>query len=447
MSIRSLRFKGADLRSFCPKLLICLTSALIATGAIAQDAPDSPPAAAVSGAGANWLETRIAIEELGEQGDFVAALELADVLLERASVQFGPESDALAESHLLLARTLRANRDYQLATEEFLAAIDIYELQDGPFSPRLIDPFIELGDTYSEAGDFQGAISSYQEARTLGRRTSGLLNLEQLPIIDLMTDAALELEEVEEARNLQYEALTLTERSFGEDSTEALEAQYKYALWLRDNQFFNEERLIYSEILRTIEREFEEDPLLTIRTLRARAASYREENNEESLGLTGLNQSLSLLEEMADPPLLLMAEVLLEIGDWNVEFKSSGSLGSEYTRAWQLLGQLDNGAELRQEWFGSLVEIERARLSPRGTSTDPNDPEGHVIVYFTVNRTGRTDDIEITESFPEGLKDTSVKLAMRDARFRPRVENGELVSARHAYRFSFRYVPEQDAED
>ena len=408
------------------------------------------PAAAAARAAAplpaNWLETSVAIDEYAEAGDLDAALALRERLLELAAEQFGAESSGVAEAHLKIADLHRQNGEFQRAGEEILLAIDVFMDVSGPLSAELIKPFLELGETYVEAGDFRSGISAYSEARTIGRRNFGLLNADQLEIIDAMTDAAERLGQPTEAQQLQLEALTLVERNFSEYSLEAIEARYKYAEWLRRHGLLDDERRIYYQIERAIRDEYENDPLMRIRLLRERARSFRfvDRGDGNGVGLGALNDALEILDEMPDPPPLLHAEVLVDIGDWQVEFARTRPIGDEYLRAWALLGEIEGGEELRREWFDGLVQIEMAALSRRDLTTDPDAPEGHVIVYFTVDPAGRTQEIVITDSEPPGFKDGAVQRLIREARFRPRIVDGELVPARRAYRFEFRYIaPEQ----
>jgi len=427
--------------------------ALAASSVLAQPLPNQQPvvepedlaAATVAeepeAAPANWFETRLAIEELDESGDYAAAEALGDRLLELAEAEFGPNSAGLAEAHLLIARVQRKAGNFQDAETSVLDAITIYESAAGPLAPELIDPYLDLGNTYSAAGDFASALSSFGEARTIGRRNFGLLNEDQLEIIELMTDAAEELGQNEEANELQLEALTLVERNHGEDSLEGLEARYRYAAWLRRHRYYEDERRFYYQIERIVDRDFGGDPLMHVRALRARAASYMREGNGDGIGLSGLREAVELLQAMPETPPLLMAEILLEIGDWNVHFSRTGAIGDDYLEAWDWLGRIPEGEALRAEWFGGLTEIEMQSISMRGLSTDPGAPMGFVEIYFTVDTSGRTRDIEITDSFPAGLKDGAVLRQYREARFRPRVENGQYVSVRHARRAQFRYDP------
>jgi len=423
----------------------CASFAAGEAHAQARPEPEPEPETATADAEpapGNAFETRIVMEELLEAGDLEAALPLADRLLDLAEGQFGEESAQVAEAHLLIARAHNANGDYTAAETSILSAIEVYESLEGPVSARLIDPFLDLGDNYEEAGDYQGAISAYSEARTIGRRNYGLLNERQLEIIDEMTEAAVRLGQFEEARNLQLEALTLVERNFDESSVEAIEARFKFATWLREHRQYEEERRLYFEIQRIAEREHSDNPLLTVRALVERAASYRDEDNGDGLGISGLRDALEMLLAMSEPPPLLLAEVHLAMADWNVEFDRAGVTGNDYIEAWRLLGRVANGEEIRREWFNEPTVVEMDPVSRRGLTGDPNAPEGFVEIRFTVDVAGRTRDLEITGSHPPGFKDAAVMRQYREARFRPRVENGELVPVRRAQRSQFNYDPE-----
>jgi len=403
----------------------------------------APPGLAQDASRANWFETQIAIEELAEAGDYVGALALGDNLLEQIEMEFGEGDQHLADARLLLARIQSESGDYSAAEQEILAAIDIYEADVGRLSPELIPPFLQLGDNYESAGDYAAAMSAWGEARTIGRRNFGLLNTQQLPILDQMTEAAEELEQIETARDLQQEALVLVERIYGPSSRESMEARFKYAGWLRqEDAFFSEQLRIYFEIERTIEDHFDRDPLLIARVMHERALAFRNIRNGDPLGISGLRDALELVEEMPEPPPLVMASLLVDIGDWYVAF--SRSSGEEYRLAWQLLGQLDNSEELRRAWFADLIEIDRVPMSRRHLSDDPEDPAGHILIGFTVDTSGHTRDVEIIESNPADLKDTAALTSFREARYRPSIVDGELVPAERKYRLDFRYRPPEE---
>lgn len=390
----------------------------------------------------SWFETRIVIEERAEAGDIEGALALGDRLIDLATAEFGAGSREVAEAHLLIADVHRQQEKFTLAEVEIIRAVDIYRALVGPMSPELIEPYLELADNYSEAGDFTSALSAYGEARTIGRRNYGLLNEDQIAIIDDMSAAAEQLGQLEEAAQLQLEALVIVERNHSEASIEAIEAKYRYAAWLREHGQYEDALHIYYQIESVISDHFADDPLMKVRLLRERSRSMQVSAGDVGVGMprSSLADALEILEAMPEPPPLLLAEVLVEMGDWQVRYARTRVPSSYYIRAWTLLGQVENGDELRRQWFDELVPIEMPRISQRGLTDDPDAPAGHVIVFFTVDVSGHTQDIEITDSEPPGLKDSSVLQVIRVARFRPRVVNGEIVAVRRGYRFPFRYV-------
>jgi len=429
--------------------LVCLAQPALAQPAIEADGPAASAADVESSAAqappATALDIQASIESLADAGQYDDALALKDQLLATTEAESGPESAALAEAHILIATIYRESGDFSSAEDEMLTAIDVYEASDGPLSATLIEPFLVLGDNYSEAGDYSAALSAYYEARQIGRRNYGLLNESQLAIIDAMTEADEKLGQLEEAKELQIEAMTIVERRYGETSPEGIDAQYKYALWLRSQGFYEDERRLYFLIERAIDKEFGGDPLMKVRLLRTRADSFRRSNSADATGLNGLRQAIDIITNMTEPQPLLMAEVLVDIGDWNVEFTRTRAIGDEYLQAWELLGSIENGEALREEWFGPLYVVDMPPLSRRDLTTDPAAPSGYVIVYFTVDTSGRTRDIEITESVPAGFKDAAVLRVIRDGRFRPRIVDGQYEAARRAYRFGFQYrLPAND---
>lgn len=62
------------------------------------------------------------------------------------------------------------------------------------------------------------------------------------------------------------------------------------------------------------------------------------------------------------------------------------------------------------------------------------DVEGHVVVHFTITRTGDVDNIEIVEAEPEGYFEDSVREAVGKYKFQPRVRDGKPVATENVER-------------
>jgi TonB family protein len=357
--------------------------------------------------------------------------------------EFGRKSLPVAEAYVDLADAQRRAKEYEKAAESYLAAVEAYRSIDGPFTPLAIAPLTSLGDNYHEAEDDVNAVAAYSEARTVSRRAYGLHNEEQIALLDRMSRSLLDLNQVTEAEAQQVEALRLVQRAHPADSDAVLDAIYKYAEWLGERLFFQLQRDQYTRALRIIRETHGEKDVRLVRPLLGIGNTYREERNPAGPGISSLEDALALLLEQPERDPVLIATALRDIGDWSVAFGKTGYEGMEYQRAWQLLGSAPNGDELRRAWFHGANYVLYEPISPRGLSTDPDAASGHVTVSFDIDVAGNSNNVQLVESNPVGLKDEAVLRHIRRSRFRPVIEQGQLVTGRNlAIQVKFRYLPE-----
>jgi TonB family protein len=169
--------------------------------------------------------------------------------------------------------------------------------------------------------------------------------------------------------------------------------------------------------------------------------SFRNQRIPEGQGIGALQDALAMLIAAPERDPLSLAVVLRDIGDWEVAFNRVGYDGAEYRRAWQLLGDVENGEELRREWFTGPTYVLREPISLRDLSEEADAPRGHVLVSFDLDTTGQTGNVAVVESTPTGLKDEAVLRHIRRSRFRPQLADGGLVAAQNlALQFNFRYT-------
>jgi len=358
--------------------------------------------------------------------------------------QFGKRSRQSAEAYLDLAELQKRAGDRDGAEKSYLAAIEVYRSLEGPFTPLAIQPLTALGDSYEEGKDFVNALSAYTEARTINRRAYGLLNEDQIPLLDRLTETMIELNKPAEADQHQIEALRIVERSYPPESDEALAALYKYAGWLREQGRYPEERDLYMRALKTIHDHYGKDDLHEVPALSAIGNSFRSQRIPEPMGIGALHDALQLVVSHGSPDKLQLAGVLRDIGDWEVAFSRVDYDGAEYRRAWQSLGEVADGDKLRKQWFTGPIYVLREPVSLLGLTQEPTAPTGRVIVRFDLDKYGHANNPTIVESEPAGLKDEAVLRHIRRSRFRPQMVDGEPV-ARDSLALQFNYRYSRDA--
>ena len=443
-----------------PALASCL---LMSTAGVAQPVGEQetlvepldsqqpiPTEPAASTPEATRFEAHLEFTRLVNDERFDEALPIGGSLIELTEQEFGRNSVQAAQAYMQYADAQRRAGEHDVATENFLQSIDIYRSVDGPFTPLIIPPLTALGDNYHEDEEYLSAVSAYSEARTVNRRVFGLLNQDQIPLLDRMTESLVGLNQLIEADEQQLEALRLAERNWPPESPQALAAIYKYAGWLRDSGRYQEEREQYARALRIIRMRFGESDPQQVKPLVGIGNSFRNQRIPEGQGVNALRDALALLLAEGDRDELAIAEVLRDLGDWEVAFNKVGYDGAEYRRAWQLLGTVDNGESLRDAWFSGPAYVLREPISQRGLSQEQDAPAGHVLVKFDLDPAGRSANVVVVESVPPGLKDESVLRHVRRSRFRPQMVNGELVSGEElALQFNYRYTPneQQDQKD
>ena len=366
--------------------------------------------------------------------------------IDSTTQQFGKTSLPTAEAYSDLADAQRHAGQHEQATQNYMAAVEIYRSIDGPFTPLAIPLLLNLGDNYVEAHDGLSAITAYSEARTVNRRIYGLLNEAQLPMLDKLSATFLELNRPAEAEAQQVEALRLAERAWPPESDQGLAAVYKYAAWLHDRQLFQFERDQYDRARRLIEDHYGKKDVRLVMPLLGIGNSFRSQRTPDGQGIAALQLALEILVAQPNKDSLAVATALRDLGDWQVAFDRVGYSGAEYRRAWQLLEDVQYGDRLRREWFTGQISVLREPIVVRALSEDPKAPSGHVLVRYDLDRNGLTSNVAIIESEPAGLMDEAVSRQIKRSRFRPQMAEGEIVSGQGlGLRLTFQYKPVAEA--
>ena len=220
---------------------------------------------------------------------------------------------------------------------------------------------------------------------------------------------------------------------------------YRYAEWLINAFQFEPARFQYvrtMDIIRAIEGP--DSPSL-ITPLREIGNSYRAQKLAEGRGISSLKRALEIAERAPERDTLELARIYRDIGDWYTAFSRVGATGEEYLRAWELLGELENGEQWRDRWFSEPSYVLREFPSNRGLANagDPGVVEGFVRIRFDVDEQGDPLNVIVLESEPEGFKDDTMMRSVRRSRFRPRVLDGKVVYSEGLIRnFTFHYDPD-----
>ena len=407
-----------------------------------------PQAEIPSEAHLSRLETQIVFVDLIDEGRFEEALPLAERMVELTEAEFGSPSTELATSISNVAYIQRRLENFDDSNEAFVNAIDMFRDLEGPFTPATINLLVSMGANFATTGEYFQALNIFEEARTVNRRAYGLLNPDQIEIVYHISSTLASMRRFEEAHLLQQDAMRIMERYHGSESLEVLPYIYRYAEWLTTGFQFEPARDQYlraMDIIREIEGP---ESGLLVRPLREMGNTFRVQKIAEGRGIGALRRALELAELQAEPDTLELARVLRDIGDWYTAFNRVGPSRDEYLRSWELLGSVEDGERLRDEWFNDSDGdyVLREYPSTRGLvdEGEPGAVEGYVRIVFDVDTSGRPQNVAVLESDPPDFKDSTMLRSIGSSRFRPRIVDGDFAYASGLIRQStFHYIPDE----
>ena len=149
---------------------------------------------------------------------------------------------------------------------------------------------------------------------------------------------------------------------------------------------------------------------------------------------------------------LLVAEILRDTGDWRIAFGATYTVDGDYREriedayagAWEWLGHVDGGEELRKSWFSATTPVSLMTLESPLTGIDSETRVGYVELRFDLDEYGVPDDVEVIDAFPAGLMEREAIRHVRQSRFRPNMADGKLVASTHSITFEFEFAVESE---
>ncbi len=444
---------------------LALLAAATAAWGQATAPPDTPPAAgdrtSAAAAPDARAEAHDQFKRLLDAGDFAAAAEQASRVVELTERDAPGPSEELQVALMNLALAQHRAGEYVSAEASYQRVIGLVEASGRLTSPRLARAHAGLAITYHAARRYDLAAVEFERAIALNRRSEGLFNEAQLPLLEKQADSLVELGRFEEALRARRYALNVVGRKHGERSlpfarelhslgrwytrvgsyeasratlrksvelfaalsgpasTDLVEPLAAFAenarRWLQDPQF-REAAALDPE--RSVP--FHDSPMPTPPTLSAGTIA--------SEGQKALEAAASIAASNPDAPPALVAGVRAQLGDWYVVRDQPERALPHYRQAWLVAGTAADGAALRQSLFGAPVLL--TYVAPESWNRHAQRPPEAVEVRLV--------DIELTVTAQGGVREprrvggtdeqrlvSQALRALQTARYRPRLADGE----------------------
>ena len=352
--------------------------------------------------------------------------------------------------------------DFVAAESSYLRVIELIDASGRRANPRLARAYAGLAATYYAAKRYDLAASSYGRAIALLRRTEGLYDEAQLPLLDRQADSLTVLGRNEDALRAQRYALRVVARHSGEDSLAFARQLEALGRWYTRVGAFESSRGVLRNAAAVVVGIGGPDSLDLVGPLTAYADNARRWLMDPSLdqltamdeqrramfhdtimpaptlspstiaaeGQKALERAAAVVAAHPDASPALSARVKIQLGDWYQVRQLPSRALPYYQQAWQSLSSAADETQLRESLFGApvLLQYDAPDSWNRLAARPPEEVELRVVeVELTVTAQGQPKEARVVGVDVEQRLANQALRAAASAIYRPRLVNGEPV--------------------
>ena len=410
------------------------------------------------------MEAYAQFRELYEQSRFDEALPYAKRVVELSEAD--PERDhELPIAYNNLGATQYQLGDYAGAELSYRKSLELLEATQGISSRRLVVPIAGLGAVFAAKDEHALAAELFDRALAVSRRSDGLFNIQQLPLLQQAADSRYAISDFGGAEREHMYALKIAEQNFGYGDARTLPPLLQLAEFYEGLREFIGARMMYMRardvamqpvgaynpmavkalvgIARTHRMQYTMDP----ESLDSQQAAHDEVTGEiigkvyresrvpppaaDRTGLKAAQTALDMLRSTANPPPDLMTMTLIELGDW---FQSTSRPVISLPYYAEAAGIFEAQATA-DPLAGNPLKVPRMVFyrPPVSASRGLNTLSGHYVILKTIFTFAVTDT-----GLPEGITVVSTDMnedqlglarrAVQKAIYSPRFSEGKAVS-------------------
>jgi TonB family protein len=399
-----------------------------------------------------------------EARDWPAAVEAARRLVAAAREKAAQQPLMLAAALNLLGNAQISSEDPGSAEATFHESLTLVEQHAGTTSPQLLDPLRGLGYTYALTERHDQAVPYLERALIIARRSYGLFDMQQQGLLRQLTASLTQEGRITDAeRHIAYLS-RVGERAYGKRDPRMAALLSVIGDWYTEVGNFALGREQYRNALDIMERKFGKNSVEVVQPLRELARSYTHEiffytqgyrpaptmttaDGTESKGINpryinsdgerALERALAILDSLPEPKPQLLAETLIQFGDWYQikhlperampYYKRAAGISLPATEA-----SAKDAAAAAPLSFPVRVYYTLPSLAMRYRQLPAEQvDESFVEVQFTVTGTGDVADAKVTEENGSSRQVSETLQAVRAARYRPKFVNGQPVDTQN----------------
>lgn len=397
-----------------------------------------------------------------DAGRYAEALPLAEQVVELTESDVARLADLPSAYNNLGATRLKLG-DSAGAEQAYQRALALLEASDAVSSRRPMVPLAGIGLASAQRGWHDRAIEYLDRAIATSRRVDGLFNHDQVPLIESLIDSYLAIGNFLDALRARSYVLQIAEQNYGALDARILPALYQLAVFQESVLDFEGAREAYARaraisegqgggmrspgaiaamiaIARTYRRQYLTDPeslepeiprdaFTKLPEFAQRMHGSRLPREIDMRGYRIVEEAVERLRAVDDPPPRLLADSLVELGDWANTIKRTRQARRNYHDANRLYerARADGGANPLA--VPRLVIYQPPVVSVRNRLAPPQFVRLRKAQFsITVNEDGVVRNLTVVSSDLNDGQMIQIRNALQRALFSPRFEDGEAVA-------------------
>lgn len=356
-----------------------------------------------------------------------------------------PVAYAKALSNLGIIKAQLNEQDEALATLD--DSIHALESSQGPFYTGLVKPLMAKGLIQESMENYSESEDVLRRAQHIIHRHDGVYSPRQVPMVDQLTVVKIKKGEMLAADRQQKFNLKIHEQIHGRHSEEMisvlqdlgayfarrgdmipLQSRQEYGNY-RD-ELFRESVSLYERAIDIIENKYRQDDIRLVEPLRGLAKARILQVTGRRYAEDALERVAEIVQNSSGSDLPDYVRALVDLADAYVVTNDSKA-EETYLKAWNLLADKPELADLRNELFGTPKRLHPSSpgvvvLDRRPYDSD-EDEDLYVDAEYTVRANGRVTDVNVIDGNVPNQERRSVRHLLTQTRFRPRIVDGELT--------------------
>jgi tetratricopeptide (TPR) repeat protein len=434
---------------------------------VADDEQENIEAAAISDAlPPEWSEE----EELIYQYDrylqlmkdrvYDEADSVAKRVVELAIKVKGPNSIDFAKALTNLAIVQHRTEQYDAAQQNFESAIEIIEESEDQLNGQLVNPLRGLGASQLESGRPDKAAASFRRAVHVTHVNMGPHNLDQINILESLSETNLRLGSVDDAKHIQDVIYALNERAYAKNAIEMVPALMRRAEWQLRAGFVYDQRTTLRRAVRIIETVGGKNDMRLVAPLTQLGQSffYVDLSGAQSYSSTSLStgeghfkRALRIASTNPDANWEMIAATSLALGDYYMFLGNIQQANKIYRAAWTDLSSSTERLAFRRDHLERYAVLRSTPIPEYVSAPSKEAPTGQEIPFlqgtvtmkYDVSNRGLATNLKIVEAHPREFVEMQhqVQRELRRRIHRPQFDDAVAVSTNDqilVHRFYYR---------